>query len=195
MRTLSSRLLASAAAVGLLAGCATHPDASRITFTESLRTNYQLSDHEVRSLQYYVSEDITLRRVVSSGNRRVGDGILIEQRGRVQDIINIKAGTPGVAVGNGMDWVAVSFEPGSYLYFSSRADGVHVIPDPTRGDAPYYLWATDWINGPGVVYVNGVPYEAQPTSAYAHLLVDRKAVARQRSSERVQKGRTLHRRD
>lgn len=171
------------------------PDTDRIAFTESLRANYQLSDHEIRSLQYYVSEDIHLRRVVTSGNRRVGDGVLIERRGLVQDSILVEAGTPGVAVGNGPDWVAVSFEPGSYLYFSSRNDGIHVVPEPGRADRPYYLWATDWVDGPGVVYVNGVPYEAAPGSAYAHLRVDRKAVAQRRSSERVQPGRTINRRN
>lgn len=177
--------------IGLTA-CASTAGVSRLAFGEYLRAGYQLTDRELRALQYYVSDDIHLRRIVESGNRSIGRGILLERNARVVDEIVIESGTPGVAVGVGKDWVAVSFEPGSYLYFSSRNDGVHVVGDPSEQGELYYLWATDWVDGPGVVYVNGVPYEAQPENAYAHLQVERKALARSEERDRVQPGRKLY---
>lgn len=189
MRCASFILLA--VTIGLTA-CASTSGVNRLAFGEYLRDGYQLSDRELRALQYYVSDDIHLRRIVESGNRSIGRGILLERNARVVDEILIEAGTPGIAVGVGNDWVAVSFEPGSYLYFSSRNDGVHVVGDPGRPGDLYYLWATDWMQGTGVVYINGVPYEAQPENAYAHLQVERKALARSEARDRVQPGRKLY---
>ena len=185
-------ILLAVAVTLTLSACASTRGVDRLAFGDYLRDGYQLSERELRALQYYVSDDIHLRRAVQSGNRTVGGGILVERNARVVDEILIKAGTPGIAVGSGNDWVAVSFEPGSYLYFSSRNDGVHVIGDPGREGNLYYLWATDWIGGPGIVYVNGVAYQAEPVNAYTHLQVERKALARSEARDRVQPGRRLY---
>ena len=159
MRCASFILLA--VTIGLTA-CASTSGVNRLAFGEYLRDGYQLSDRELRALQYYVSDDIHLRRIVESGNRSIGRGILLERNARVVDEILIQAGTPGIAVGVGNDWVAVSFEPGSYLYFSSRNDGVHVVGDPGRPGDLYYLWATDWMQGTGVVTSTACPMKLNP---------------------------------
>lgn len=166
----------------------------RIPFTDELRDRYALTDQEVRSLQYWVSDDIRLERLTATGSRDVQHGRLIERGGEITDSILIPRGTPGVAVGQGRDWVAVSFEPGSYLYFSSRHDGRHVLANPADSDTRYYLWSQDWTTGPGIVPVGKVPYAASPGSADAHLLVQRDAVYNKRSTQRVQRGREIRRR-
>ena len=139
-------------AVGLGA-CATldRQGTDRVAFTDELRDRYALTDQEVRSLQYWVSDDIRLERLTATGSRNVERGQLVERGGESTDTILIPRGTPGVAVGQGADWIAVSFEPGSYLYFSSRHDGQHVLPNPADSGTRYYLWSQDWTTGPGVV--------------------------------------------
>ena len=110
-------LLAVAVTLTLTA-CASTRGVDRLAFGEYLRAGYELSERELRALQYYVSDDIHLRRAVQSGNRSVG--------------------------------------------------------------------------GPGIVYVNGVAYQAEPANAYTHLQVERKALARSEARDRVQPGRRLY---
>ena len=62
-------LLAVAVTLTLTA-CASTRGVDRLAFGEYLRAGYELSERELRALQYYVSDDIHLRRAVNRATAR-----------------------------------------------------------------------------------------------------------------------------
>lgn len=109
-------LVLSALALTMLGGCASY-----IPFTHELRTEHGLTDEEVKNLQFYVSHDITLRREVESGGRKVTPGhkLLLISGKQIEEVV-IGAKTPGVAVKVGPRAIAVSFQPGTSLVFTVK---------------------------------------------------------------------------
>jgi hypothetical protein len=109
-------LVLSVLALTALGGCASY-----VPFTHELRTEHGLTDDEVKNLQFYVSHDITLRREVESGGRKVTPGhkLLLISGKQIEEVV-IGAKTPGVAVKVGPRAIAVSFQPGTALVFSIK---------------------------------------------------------------------------
>jgi hypothetical protein len=109
-------LVLSVLALTTLGGCASY-----IPFTHELRTEHGLTDEEVKNLQFYVSHDITLRREVESGGRKVTPGhkLLLISGKQIEEVV-IAAKTPGVAVKVGPRAIAVSFQPGTAMVFTVK---------------------------------------------------------------------------
>jgi hypothetical protein len=109
-------LVLSVLALTALGGCASY-----VPFTHELRTEHSLTDEEVKNLQFYVSHDITLRREVESGARKVTPGhkLLLISGKQIEEVV-IAAKTPGVAVKVGQRALAVSFQPGTSLVFALK---------------------------------------------------------------------------
>lgn len=100
--------------------------------TQEIRYQHSLSDDELRGLQYYLSDDVVLRRVVESHERRVtGTHKLQLVEGKMVEQIVIEKGTPGVATAVGPDFISVSFEPDASLQFSLRR-----VADPGAAPVP-----------------------------------------------------------
>lgn len=109
-------LILSVLALSALGGCASY-----VPFTHELRTEHGLTDEEVKNLQFYVSHDVTLRREVESGGRKVTPGhkLLLISGKQIEEVV-IAAKTPGVAVKVGPRAIAVSFQPGTALVFALK---------------------------------------------------------------------------
>ena len=191
------RWMVTAAAL-MLSACATTGDdeiGEQIAFTDSLISEYQLNDQHKKRLQYYVSEPITLSRSAARSIRGISDGRLIDRGNRDINQIHVAAQTPGVVVGSGANWVAVSFEPGSYLYFVSKQPQVNSpYWDDVRDGDRYYLYAPDWDGRGGTVMVGDASYQAIGNSIESYLLVDRESLYTTDSSGRTLSGRLLDRR-
>jgi len=139
MRSLNlSSLVVSVAlaALGLSSGVGC---ASYVPFTHELRTEHGLTDEEVRNLQFYVSDAITLRREVESDKRQVTPGhkLLVLSGKQIEEVV-IPAKTPGVAVKVGPRSIAVSFQPGTQLIFTVKSSRLalendFVVPVPNAG--------------------------------------------------------------
>lgn len=115
-RTHLPALVLSVLALTALGGCASY-----VPFTHELRTEHGLTDDEVKNLQFYVSHDVTLRREIESGGRKVTPGhkLLLISGKQIEEVV-IPAKTPGVAVKVGPRAVAVSFQPGTALIFALK---------------------------------------------------------------------------
>lgn len=115
-RTHLPALVLSVIALSMLGGCASY-----IPFTHELRTEHGLTDDEVKNLQFYVSHDVTLRREVESGGRKVTPGhkLLLISGKQIEEVV-IPAQTPGVAVKVGPRALAVSFQPGTAMIFALK---------------------------------------------------------------------------
>ena len=179
----------------LLGACAsgqTHY-ADRIAYTDGVGGEYRLGETGKRHLQYYNSHTIRLVRAITDGDKGISRGRLISQNGQWFQEIVVPRGTPGIAVGSGPDWLAISFAPGTYLYFVNRPQNHDWLWTEDAGiEGRYYLYAPEWRDGYGRVQVGNTPFEAVDDSLNAHLLVDRQSAYQMQEDKRVLGGRRLY---
>ncbi len=145
---------------------------------------YNWSEEDLKKVQFYVSEDIVLRRSLSKGESVISEGKIRLEEGRQIEEIIIESGTPGVLVFiPKKDRMAISFEKGSerYLIFGSN---------PKMGDN-YALLAKNWDRTKGKVTYNGKEYTVTSKSAFASLMIDLTKVNSTKVKRRVAKGNTI----
>ncbi|MEM1319957.1 MAG: hypothetical protein AAGG75_06840 [Bacteroidota bacterium] len=154
-------------------------------FTQRLYEENRWTNEELKRIQFYLSEDIVLRREVSGGSSEIISGEIKMVDGQKVEEIVIRKGTPGVFVFSPKsERFAVSFEGGSderYLMFG---------PNPKNGNR-YALLASNWRRRRGQVTYDGRKYYTPGESAYASLLVDLKRVRKVSVKSRTAKGRTV----
>ena len=158
---------------------------TRVPVTYDLIKRYGLKPEELKNLQYYVSEEITLRREVESGDREVSQYRLKTREGKLIEEIVVKSSTPAIAVGVGENTLALSFEQGQSLTFGS---------DPKyrrRWQGKYTLFAREWRGGVGVVNYAGKSYMAVEDSGDAYLMIDMDSLENVVHRRRVLEGRKL----
>jgi hypothetical protein len=157
-----------------IAGCAGLGHAEKLAFSDGLSAEYHLGAEHKRMLQYYVSDTIRLVRSASGGESGIRDGRLYSSSSRAIDQVIIGSGTPGVVLASGPNWMAVSFAPGSFLYFVSHADRSVWLGDGYVDDR-YYLYLPDFNGQAGTVRLGNAVYTATDDSFRAHLMVDRES--------------------
>lgn len=137
------------------------------------RQNYEIQAAELSDLQFYISNEILVKEVASTGGATAADNVVF-----------LPEGTPGVAVEVEPSWIRVSFEGGG--------SGVVFLTDLTLRDDGYWL-ATQVPGETGyhklldleepMLHVDGRMYRVV-YGAGAYLLVDsddlEKVVARRR---------------
>jgi hypothetical protein len=209
MRTAKLLPALALALLALGTGCGR----TMIPFTAELRAEHRLSDADVKNLQFYLSDDITLRRELESGSRQVtGNHRLLLVSGKTVEEVTVAGGTPGVAVSVTDERIAVSFDPGSSLAFSTTGEieAAHAVvksdsrfaepPDPFPGnngdDEPRfgsrrassfgrYLLATE---ADGQITFLGQSFGTVDNSARAHLMIDSEKLEEVVESEKVLPG-------
>jgi len=136
MLAMSRLFLLALAALAFCSGCR-----SFVPFTHEIRTEYGLSDNEVRNLQFYISDAVTLRREVESGGHQVTPGHkLLVVSGKTIEEVFIAAKTPGVATKVTPASIFVSFEPGTALEFTTKNARISLNNDfvrPSRLDRAF----------------------------------------------------------
>jgi hypothetical protein len=194
--------LAAAAAIAVFAtGC--H---GFIDFTHELRDQHSLTRDELKNLQYYTSNTITLRRELESGGKQItGNHKLVIVAGKTIEEVVIESRTPGIAVAVSDHSITVSFDQGTSLEFVASGTGGNrpseafaTPPDPFPGNNPErrdpepqllqgyfgpYALAT---SPSGQVVFQGKTFEAVGDSLKAHLLIGGESF-----EETVQKNKTL----
>lgn len=156
-----------------------------VPYSDAVKTKYNLSDDQLKHVQFYVSDPIVLQHKITDGSStQIADGkIKIINGEKVEEII-IRSGTPGVLVRNDDGKFEVSFEKGDdhFLRFGSN---------PSRYNS-YVLLASDWKGKIGTVNYAGNKYYTSPESADAILLIDIRKIANYQRDERVAKGRKVN---
>lgn len=186
------RLILLLFAAVIASGCASDGISARVPYTDRLLKELQIGPDARPALQYYLSRDIHLVRAAVRGDAGVSRGRLISDATRVLDEVIIERGSPGVVVGSGRDWLAVSFAPGTYLYFVSRPQANNWLYEPDAISGRYYLYARNWRWNSGTVWLGDRTYQAVDDSRGAFLLVDREDLAQTRERKRVLPGRWLY---
>ncbi len=153
-------------------------------FTQRLYEDYRWEEEELQQIQFYLSEDIVLRREYAGGSSEIIAGEITVVEGRDMEEVVIRRGTPGVFLFSPkQNRFAISFdEEGDYLMFG---------PNPKLGNR-YALLASHWRRNEGVITYGGRKYRVDSRSAYATLMVDLKRVQRNSSHSKVASGRRIN---
>ena len=149
-------------------------------FTQKLYNEYKWSVDDLKQIQFYLSDDIVLRRKASDGQTRIQNGkIRVIDGEKIEEII-FKAGTPCVFLFSPKEErFAISFEqtePPRYLMFG---------PNPKYGNR-YVVLGKEWNRNTGTITYQNEAWYTTSESAYACLLVDlKRAISIERTSEVV----------
>ncbi len=153
-------------------------------FTEGLYENYAWTEDELRRVQFYLSDDIVLRREFKGSKSEISSGEIKVVDGKKVEEVVIRKGTPGVFLFSPkQDRLAVSFEADNdrYLMFG---------PNPKLDDR-FALLAKDWRRRAGAVTYDGRLWRVGSESAYASLMVNLKKVRKINVDSRTATGRTV----
>jgi len=153
-------------------------------FTEDLYDEYRWSDDELKSIQFYVSQDIILYRGQNDDGTRIRDGkILVESDRKVEEVV-IKKGTPGIFVQSPKEnRFAISFANGrdEFLMFGPNS----------KARGRFVLLAKDWDRRSGEISYGGKTWRTSSDSAYAALMVDIKRAGKTKYRSEKADGRRV----
>ncbi|MEO1262433.1 MAG: hypothetical protein AAFZ15_26740 [Bacteroidota bacterium] len=153
-------------------------------FTEDLYEQQGWSESELKKIQFYLSQDIVLKRELTGGKSEIISGkIKVENGNKIEEVI-IPKRTPGTFVFSPKkDRFAIAFEEGDkrYLMFG---------PSPKYSDR-FVMLASEWNRRSGKVTYDGKQWRVSSDDAYAALLVDLKKFNRFDKSSRTAKGRRI----
>lgn len=180
----NKRSLLPLAALLLLALASCSPNLR--PFTQQMYQQNRWSDDELKQIQFYLSNEIVLRREINQGSSEITRGRISVMDGRQVEEIVIRKGTPGVFMFSPKnERFAVSFEDGGeqrYLIFG---------PNPKVNER-FVLMASDWSRNDGVVTYDGQKYRVDVASAYAGLLVDLRKLNKVSRESRIVGGRKIN---
>ena len=152
-------------------------------FTTNLYAQNQWSEEELKSIQFYLSDDIVIRRQLKDASSEIVEGEIKMIDGRQVEEIIIPKGTPGILefVRDEKYHFGISFEEGKYLMFG---------PNPKRG-GEYVLLASGWKNRVGKIRYDDKNYYTGSGDGYAKLMVNLKKINQRDYDSRKVKGRTI----
>lgn len=153
-------------------------------FTERLYDENRWSEEELKRIQFYLSEDLVLRRQAQEGSSEITKGEIKMVNGkRVEEVI-IRRNTPGVLLFSPkQDRFAVTFESNGddYLMFG---------PNP-KASGRFVVLASDWNKRQGTVTYAGKKWRVDYRDAMASLLVDLKKTRKVSVKSRTAQGRKV----
>lgn len=150
-----------------------------VPFTSSTKENCGLSDHQLKNIQFYTSQKITLYKIKQESSAQVNNGRIVISDKKDAETIIIPKGTPCVLVQTMKDVFLLSFEYG---------DGKLLAFGTVSGGA-YTLMAKDWDGTQGVLEYGHRMYVTNDGKTF--LKVNMKSIKRERNKYRVVQGRTL----
>jgi hypothetical protein len=164
----------------LLASCS-----PKIPFTQNIREQNKLTPEEIKGIQFYLSDAVTLRRGEEDNSKKSTEqGKLVIERGKSLDQISFRANTPGAVEGIvDQSTLKMAFEDGpeNYLVFASA-----------RNRSGYYaLQAFSWEAGRGKINYGGKTWFTNRGSDQAVLLFKMKSIKRIRVNDKVAKGKKV----
>lgn len=179
--TIVKSLLLSLSIMTILSSCGSQLR----PFTSHVLQEGGWSDSELKKIQFYLSDDIVIQRVLTEGSSEITSGTIKIVKGERIEEVRIPRGTPGVFLFRAKeDHFAIGFDSNSdkrFLMFG---------PNPKKQGA-YVLLASEWKDRQGRVRFDDKFYFTDPTSAWANLLVDYRKVKRVEVASKTVKGRKV----
>ena len=154
-------------------------------FTSDILREGSWSDSDLQKIQFYLSEDIVIRRNVTESQKAITAGTIKIVKGEKVEEVKIPKGTPGIFLfREGKDHFAIGFDATNdkrYLMFGAN---------PNKS-GEYVLLASKWEDRMGKIKYDNSFYFAEETAAYAHLLVDLRKIRRVEVSKKTELGRKV----
>ena len=154
-------------------------------FTKNLQEDYTWSNDELKRIQFYLSDDIVLRREASGGSSEIIEGEIKVIEGREVEQVVIKKGTPGVFL----------FSPKSERFaigFDEASDERYLIFGPSpKASNRYVLMASSWRNRGGTVTYGDKKWKVGASSAWSTLMIDLKKIKQTSVNKTTAKGRKV----
>jgi hypothetical protein len=190
------------------AGCASY-----VPFTQELRDQHNITNDNLKNLQFYNSHQITLRREVERGGSQVTPGhkLLVIAGKQIEEVV-IEEHTPGVVLAASESTLRVSFDEGSSMEFQlrgpeplsepvSQRGGFASAPDPFPGNNPqrdesaerhFFGTGNYWLipNGGSVTFL-GQSWQAVGDTQQSHLVISTESLEEVEEERTVLKGRKL----
>ena len=154
-----------ALATSSLAACTAPAVRDPLAFTDTVARDYGLDDPQKRRLQYYTATAIRLVRLSPD---RPTDTPRRDRSDEAPSSVTLPAGSAGVVVGAGPQWLAIRFQPGRWLYFACRQN-VRRGTDDDR----YYLYSPTQDGAAGTVTFGTARYQVLGESFGSYLVIDR----------------------
>ncbi len=154
-------------------------------FTKSLYEENSWSDSDLSHIQFYLSDDVVLRRSLSKGETKISSGKIKMINGqRVEEII-FERGTPGVFIKRKKsNHFAVAFEDGD--------DTKYLVFGPNNSHAgDYSLLAIEWEGRRGIVKYDNKKWKTYNRGGVSKLLVDLKKINQVSVKKRKVRGRKV----
>ncbi len=172
-------ILTFSLAAFMLAGCS-----RKIAFTNAIKQKYQLTEAEIKKIQFYTSEDIILYNKESVNNTGTDKGSLVVSSKSQESRILIKKGTPCIVEKVvDSDKLAVSFETG---------EGKVLVFGATSANGQYKLLADSWTDGRGQLTYGNQTFYASQGSGYTYLVFKLKKLNKSQASQKVVGGRKIN---
>lgn len=153
-------------------------------FTQRLYEESKWTKAELKKIQFYLSEDIKLKRSLSGGSSEIINGKIKIEDGREIEEVVIPKMTPGVFVFSPKEKrFAISFE-------DSDARFLMFGPNPKAGNR-YVLLASEWKGRVGKVKYDDKNWRVDADDAISNLLVDLKKIRKTTVSSRTAGGRKV----
>ena len=172
--------------LALIIGLIATSCSQKIVFTAKLRNKLEKQDVNLKDIQFYNSDKITLEREEERPEEySVRSGTVKVEEGRIMEEIIIKKKTPGVCVEVHPYHLNISFEPGSdkVLKFGRKA-GRHLTNT-------FKLYAKEWKGERGKIQYGDTTYQTDKKAASSHLLVKKSQVYELIREKRVAEGRKI----
>lgn len=155
-------------------------------FTSNVLQEGRWSDTELGKIQFYLSDDIVIRRNLTEGVNEISSGGAIKiVKGEKVEEVRIPRGTPGVFLFRANDdHFAIGFDAANdkrYLMFG---------PNPKR-QGSYVLLASEWKNRLGKVRYDNRFFFTDEPSAMAALLVDLRKIRSVEINSKTERGRRV----
>jgi hypothetical protein len=154
-------------------------------FNRSILQEGGWSDTDLKKIQFYLSDDVIIRRALTQGTSEITSGTIKIVKGEKVEEVRIKRGTPGVFLFKAKeDNFAIGFDGSSdkrYLMFG---------PNPKQRGT-YVLLASEWKDRQGKVRYDDKFYFTDEGGAWANLLVDFKKIKKVEVSSNTVRGRKV----
>jgi hypothetical protein len=152
-----------------------------VPFTTALREEFQLTADQLKRVQFYVSDDITLQATRVSGQTAVAGGKLRKVGEMLVEEVFIESLTPCVAREIDASDLRVNFN-------ASLPTHLLGFGDDGKSGGRYVLFARRWENDIGQLGYGGSEFLAVERSGKAHLLVRKDLVEKMQKNRRVEPG-------
>ena len=152
-------------------------------FTDQLKREQGWDENDLKKIQYYLSEDVTLWRQVVEGESKIEGGTIKLKNGKKVEEIIFKKGTPGVLLfAPKNNRFAIGFE---------TSDQKYLMFGPSKRYDEYVLLAADWNRDIGKISYGDRLYYTDEDSAFARLLVDLRAINKKEVDRKTVEGRKV----